>query len=43
MTIPIYRLLEVGLYSILNFMPFLLLAIYPFRRHLRFPIPLRVC
>jgi hypothetical protein len=39
MTIPIYRLLEVGLYSILNFMPFLLLAIYPFRRHLRFSHP----
>lgn len=34
--IPIYRFVEVGAYSILNLMPFLLLAIYPFRRHLRF-------
>lgn len=30
-----YRILEVGLYSILNFLPFVLLAIYPFRRQLR--------
>ena len=36
MTVPIYRFLEVALYSLLNLMPFLLLAIYPFRRHLRF-------
>lgn len=34
--IPFYRFVEVGLYSMLNLMPFLLLAIYPFRRHLRF-------
>ena len=34
--IPVYRYLEVGAYSMLNLMPFLLLAIYPFRRHLRF-------
>ena len=34
--IPIYRYLEVGIYSVLNLMPFMLLAIYPFRRHLRF-------
>ena len=34
--IPVYRYLEVGLYSVLNLMPFMLLAMYPFRRHLRF-------
>lgn len=34
--IPFYRYLEVGTFSMLNLMPFLLLAIYPFRRHLRF-------
>ena len=34
--IPFYRFLEVGTFSMLNLMPFLLLAIYPFRRHLRF-------
>lgn len=36
MTIPFYRFLEMGLYSMLNFLPFLILAVYPFRRHLRF-------
>lgn len=36
MTIPVYRLVEVGLFSMLNLMPFLLLGIYYFRRHLRF-------
>lgn len=30
------RILEVALYSILNFLPFMLLALYPFRRQLRF-------
>ena len=34
--IPIYRYLEVALFSMLNFMPFLILAIYAFRRRLRF-------
>ena len=34
--IPIYRYLEVVLFSLLNFLPFLVLAIYAFRRHLRF-------
>ena len=34
--IPFYRYLEVGTFSMLNLMPFLLLAIYPFRRYLRF-------
>lgn len=34
--IPFYRFLEVGLFSMLNLMPFLIMAIYPFRRHLRF-------
>lgn len=33
---PLYRMIEVGVYSILSFLPFLLLALYPFRSHLRF-------
>lgn len=33
---PLYRLAEVAVYSLLNFLPFLCLAIYPFRRSLRF-------
>ncbi len=33
---PIYRMAEVAAYSLLNFLPFLVLAIYPFRNSLRF-------
>lgn len=33
---PIYRIAEVAVYSLLNFLPFLVLALYPFRRSLRF-------
>lgn len=36
MIIPVYRLAEVTLYSVLNFLPFLLLALCPFRKQLRF-------
>ena len=39
MNIPFYRFVEVTLYSLLNLMPFLLLAIYLFRKNLRFPRP----
>lgn len=34
--IPIYRFLEVALYSLLNFLPFLCLAVYSFRKYLRY-------
>ena len=34
--IPAYRYFEVACYSLLNFLPFLFLAAYAFRRHLRF-------
>ena len=33
---PIYRIMEVIIYSLLNFFPFLILALYPFRHSLRF-------
>lgn len=33
---PAYRILEIILYSLLNFLPFLTLALYPFRGSLRF-------
>ena len=33
---PVYRIIEVIVYSLLNFFPFLLLALYPFRHSLRF-------
>ena len=39
MNIPFYRFVEVAAYSQMNLMPFLLLALYLFRRHLRFPRP----
>ncbi len=32
----IYRIAEVAVYSLLNLLPFLALALYPFRRSLRF-------
>lgn len=35
---PLYRILEVALYSVINVIPFMLLALYPFRRQLRFGI-----
>ena len=34
---PVYRVIEIIVYSLLNFLPFLVLAIYPFRNSLRFP------
>ena len=33
---PIYRIIEIIVYSLLNFLPFLALALYPFRHSLRF-------
>lgn len=33
---PVYRIAEIVVYSLLNFLPFLALALYPFRRCLRF-------
>lgn len=33
---PVYRVAEIVLYSLLNFLPFPVLAIYPFRHSLRF-------
>ena len=33
---PVYRIIEIVVYSLLNFLPFLALAVYPFRRSLRF-------
>ena len=34
MNIPFYRFVEVALYSLLNLMPFLVLALYLFRKNL---------
>lgn len=33
---PVYRVAEIAAYSLLNYLPFLALAIYPFRHNLRF-------
>ena len=33
---PIYRIVEVCIYALLNFLPFMLLALYPFWENLRF-------
>ena len=34
--LPFYRIAEIAIYAVLNFLPFLLLALYPFRKQLRF-------
>ena len=34
--LPAYRIAEVCIYSLLNFLPFLVLALYPFCHGLRF-------
>ena len=39
---PFYRLAEVALYALLNFLPFLVLALYPFRHNLRFPLKVTI-
>lgn len=36
---PVYRIIEVCIYALLNFLPFMLLAMYPFRKSLRFSEP----
>ena len=33
---PLYRILEVSAFSLLNFLPLMMLALYPFRDSLRF-------
>ena len=33
---PVYRIVEVCIYALLNFLPFMLLALYPFWENLRF-------
>ncbi len=33
---PFYIILEISVYSLLNFLPYLSLALYPFRKHLRY-------
>lgn len=39
---PFYRLAEVTLYALLNFLPFLVLALYPFRHNLRFSLKVTI-
>ncbi len=36
---PLYRIIETIAYSLLNFLPYLLLALYPFRKHFRYSLP----
>ena len=37
---PCYRIVEIILYSLINFIPFLVLALYAFYGSLRFPKPI---
>ena len=41
--IPLYRIIEICVYSLLNFLPFMALALYPFRSRLRFSAKKTVC
>lgn len=40
---PLYRIAEMCVYSLLNFLPFMALALYPFRSRLRFSFKVTVC
>ena len=40
---PLYRIAEMCVYSLLNFLPFMALALYPFRSRLRFSFRVTVC
>lgn len=40
---PLYRIAEICVYSLLNFLPFMALALYPFRSRLRFSAKITVC
>lgn len=33
---PLYRIIEIIVYSLLNFLPYIIIALYPFRKHFRF-------
>ena len=37
--LPFYRNLELVIYAMLNFLPYMILALYPFRKNLRFKRP----
>lgn len=37
---PLYRIIEIVVYSLLNFAPYIILALYPFQRKLRFSRPI---
>ena len=41
--IPLYRIIEICVYSLLNFLPFMALALYHFRSRLRFSVKITVC
>jgi hypothetical protein len=33
---PVYRIVEITIYALLNYIPFMALALYPFRNHFRY-------
>ena len=40
--LPLYRIIEITFYALLNFLPYLILALYPFRNRLRFSRPVTI-
>lgn len=39
---PLYRYIEIAVYALLNFLPYMILALYPFRKQMRFSKPITV-
>ncbi len=40
--LPFYRIMELVVYALLNFLPYMILALYPFRNSLRFSKPVTI-
>lgn len=40
--LPLYRIMELVVYALLNFLPYMFLALYPFRNSLRFSRPVTI-
>ncbi len=40
--LPLYRVIEITFYALLNFLPYMMLALYPFRNRLRFSRPVTI-
>ena len=39
---PLYRIIEIAIYSLLNFTPYIIIALYPFKHKFRFSTPITI-